>query len=153
MDAPPDGQSTVGHQGAWPYGWIPAPPPQGSPVASNFPGCQPQPYMPQALPVPNPQQKLQLSTPATRTQTGQTTSLEGTQGQAVATSPSQLIQAIGTANTNEQGELLCTQNVATVTKIITQPAQAPPRVNSISEALDVNVPLNVKRKNLEGRIH
>ncbi len=156
VDAPPGGQSTVGHQGAWPYGWIPAPQPQGSPVPSNFPGYQPfsypwpQPYMPQAVPVPNPQQQPQFSTPATRTQTGQTTSLEGTQGQAVATAPSQLIQAIGTANTYEQGELLCTQNVATVTKIITQPAQAPLNVNNISEDLDVNVPLNLKERIWKG---
>ncbi len=75
-----------------------------------------------------------------------TDSAEGTQGQTAATAPSQLIQAIGTANTNEQGGLLCNRNVATVTKIITQPAQAPPSVNNISEDLGVNVPLNLKER-------
>ncbi len=156
------GHNTVGHQGAWPYDWILHPISMFTStilLPSYYPGYQPfsypwlQPSMPQAVLLPNTQQQFQLSTWATHTQTGQTTLLEGTQGQAATTAPSQLIQVIGTANTNEHGELLFIQNVATVTKIITQPAQAPHTDSNVSGDLDVNILLNLKGTHLEGRIH
>ncbi len=46
--------------------------------------------------------------------------------------------------------LLHTQNVVTVTKIITHPAQAPTRVSNINEDLDINVPLNLKENIWKG---
>ncbi len=103
-ESPPQqgGHNTVGHQGACPYDWIPAP---HLNVHLNHPTTQGTSHLAATTfyatssDVIQTQQQSQLSTAATHIQTGQTTLLERTQDQTAATAPSQLIQAIGTANT------------------------------------------------------